>query len=121
MFGLEFYCQVIRLTSHAPTRLKAIHRLIELCLRVPENNLRNPETVKLNNWNYLADQLANLEEHTLLAYQLLLTDIKGRMKSLNITEPDLIHLTILNKSNHSRTILTLPRYTSLWAMRAAIG
>jgi len=51
----------------------------------------------------------------------MLEDLKGRMKSLNILDPDHIKLTILNKQTNQRKDLWVPRFTSLWKLRHLIG
>lgn len=51
----------------------------------------------------------------------MISDINGRMKSLNILEPDPVHLIILNKTTGVKKLLIVPRYTSLWKLRHQIG
>lgn len=43
------------------------------------------------------------------------------MKSLNILEPDLVHLYVLNKSTGVKRHMSVPRFTSLWKFRHLIG
>ena len=57
----------------------------------------------------------------LLAYRIMLEDMKGRMKSLNILDPDIVTIQILNKSTNERKQISVPRYTSLWKLRHLIG
>ena len=57
----------------------------------------------------------------MLSYNLLLEDLKGRMKSLNILEPDLVQFMVFNKANQEKRIIEVPRYTSLWKVRQVIG
>jgi hypothetical protein len=43
------------------------------------------------------------------------------MKSLNILEPDLVTLAVLNKATGQKRTMSLPRYTSLWKFRHLIS
>ena len=51
----------------------------------------------------------------------MLEDLKGRMKSLNILDPDPIKVAVLNKQSNQKKDFFVPRYTSLWKMRYIIG
>lgn len=51
----------------------------------------------------------------------MLEDIKGRMKSLNILDPDSIAILVLNRASGEKRTITVPRYTSLWKLRHVIG
>ena len=75
-----------------------MHRMIELCIRVPDI-VRNINSVKLGNWKFLLDKLSKLKRFSLLGYRFMLEDLKGRMKSLNILEPDPVQLLVYNKLN----------------------
>jgi hypothetical protein len=65
--------------------------------------------------------LSKLRRNALLGYKILLEDLKGRMKSLNILDPDLIKVTVVNKQSGLRKDLHVPRFTSLWKLRNLIG
>lgn len=82
---------------------------------------RNTESIKLSNWNYILEKLCKLKRNTLLSYKIFLEDLNGRMKSLNILEPDLIQLVVLNKTTGAKRLMSVPRFTSLWKFRALIG
>jgi hypothetical protein len=43
------------------------------------------------------------------------------MKSLNILDPDIVTIHILNKGTNERKQVNVPRYTSLWKLRHLIG
>jgi hypothetical protein len=62
-----------------------------------------------------------LKRNALLGYKIMLEDLKGRMKSLNILDPDVIKVTVLNKQSGQKKDLHVPRYTSLWKLRNLIG
>ena len=83
--------------------------------------MRNSISSKLANWKFLLDKLSKLKRYNLLGYKFMLEDLKGRMKSLNILEPDPVQLIIYNKQNQERKIISVPRYTSLWKIRHVIG
>ena len=72
---------------------------------------------KINNWLYVLDRLSRLKNNTLLAYQIMLEDMRGRMKSLNILDPDMVTIQVANRSTSERRQITVPRYTSLWKLR----
>ena len=57
----------------------------------------------------------------LLAYQIMHEDMKGRMKSLNILDPDHVGIVIHNRVSGDRRQIYVPRYTSLWKLRHLIG
>lgn len=82
---------------------------------------RNVESIKLNNWNTILEKLSKLKRYTLLSYKIFLEDLNGRMKSLNILEPDLVHLSVLNKTTGVKRLMSVPRFTSLWKFRSLIG
>ena len=67
------------------------------------------------------EKLSKLRRNVLLAYNIMLEDMKGRMKSLNILDPDTIPIQVINRSNNQRITVTVPRYTSLWKLRHLIG
>jgi hypothetical protein len=66
------------------------------------------------------DKISNFKSHYLLGYQIFLEEIKGRMKSLNILEPDLVPLLVMNNVTKKKKVITVPRFTSLWKLRAVI-
>ena len=51
----------------------------------------------------------------------MLEDLKGRMKSLNILDPDPISMVVLNRATNEKRNIVVPRYTSLWKLRHIIG
>ena len=83
--------------------------------------MKGAESLKLSNWTYVLEKLSKLKRNSLLAYRIMLEDLKGRMKSLNILDPDLIKLPVLNKQTNVKKDLLVPRYTSLWKLRHIIG
>ena len=83
--------------------------------------MKGAENLKLSNWTYVLEKLSKLKRNSLLAYRIMLEDLKGRMKSLNILDPDLIKLPVLNKQTNVKKDLMVPRYTSLWKLRHIIG
>lgn len=89
-------------------------------MRVKEG-YRNIESIKLNNWNFVLEKLSKLKRNVLLGYQFFLEDLNGRMKSLNILEPDLVQLYVLNKSTGIKRHMSVPRFTSLWKFRHLIA
>ena len=86
-----------------------------------DSRLRDSENNKLSNWVFVLDKLSKLKKNMLLAYKIMLEDMKGRMKSLNILDPDIVTIHILNKSTNERRQVNVPRYTSLWKLRHLIG
>lgn len=86
-----------------------------------KDTFRNAESIKLNNWNFILDKLSKLKRHALLSYKIFLEDLNGRMKSLNILEPDLVNLVVLNKTTGVKKMMSVPRFTSLWKFRFLIG
>ena len=120
IFGYEFYINVINNSKQRDIVEKSIHRLIEFFLRVKEG-YRNIESIKLSNWNFVLEKLSKLKRNVLLSYKFFLEDLNGRMKSLNILEPDLIHLYVLNKSTGVKRHMSVPRFTSLWKFRYLIA
>lgn len=65
-----------------------------------ETRSKDAENMKLNNWIFVLDKFGKLKKNTLLAYKIMLEDMKGRMKSLNILDPDLVTIQVLNKANN---------------------
>ncbi len=43
------------------------------------------------------------------------------MKSLNILEPDPVHLIVANRATGVKKLMSVPRCTSLWKFRHLIG
>ena len=97
-----------------------MHRFVELGLRIGEHRT-SAETQKMNNWVYVLERLSKLKKNTLLAYQIMLEDMKGRMKSLNILDPDPVNVIVQNRSTGEKRHIFIPRYTSLWRLRYYIG
>ena len=77
--------------------------------------------MKLANWNYILEKLSKLKRHVLVSFKIFLEDLNGRMKSLNIVEPDLVQLFVLNKSTGVKKFMSVPRFTSLWKFRFLIS
>lgn len=119
-YGLDFYINVINLCNNKEIVEKALHRLVEMGARVPEL-IKSTESTRMNNWVFIMEKISKLSKHVLLGYKIMLEDLKGRMKSLNILDPDNISIMVLNKATGEKKTLNLPRYTSLWKLRHVIG
>lgn len=79
------------------------------------------ENAKINNWTFILEKISKLKRNQLLGYQIMLEDLKGRMKSLNILDPDSIAVPVQNRATGEKKIIYTPRYTSLWKLRHLIG
>lgn len=55
--------------------------------RIPDLT-KNTESMRMNNWIFILEKISNLKKNVLLGYTIMLEDLKGRMKSLNILDPD---------------------------------
>ena len=75
----------------------------------------------MNNWLHVLDRLSKLKNNSLLAYRIMLEDMRGRMKSLNILDPDMVTIQVVNRTTSESRHVTVPRYTSLWKLREFIG
>ena len=57
----------------------------------------------------------------MVGYRILLEELNGRMKSLNILEPDLVGLIVKNKQTGVSRFMNVPRCSSLWKFRHIIA
>ena len=98
-----------------------MHRFVEFGLRVGE--IRNGNDVKVGNWLFVLDKLSKLKKNkiVLMAYRIMLEDLKGRMKSLTILDTDAQTFTVANRTTGEKKSITVPRCTSLWKLRHVIG
>lgn len=118
---MSFYLRVINKCNDLTIVDRALKRLIEFHLRVCSDRDRFTQNDKFSLWNVQLEKLMNLERHELRAYRVMLEELNGRMKSLNILEPDPYSLVVLNRSTNKRKTITVPRYTSLWKFRHVIA
>jgi hypothetical protein len=120
VYGLDFYINVINNCQAKDIVEKALHRLVEMGARVPELS-KTTEPTRMNNWVYILEKISKLKTNVLLGYKIMLEDLKGRMKSLNILDPDFISIMILNRGTNEKRTIFIPRFTSLWNLRHIIG
>jgi hypothetical protein len=69
----------------------------------------------------VAKRIGTMDKCTLIGYNILLNEINGRMKSLNILDPTIQNVVVRVASTGKTKTLLLPRYTSLWKLRICIG
>ena len=72
IYGLDFYMHLINNCKDMEMVTKAIHRLVEFCMRAEDSMMKSVENAKLNNWVYLLERLSKLKKHVLLSYQIML-------------------------------------------------
>jgi hypothetical protein len=75
----------------------------------------------MNNWLAILDKVSKLKKNVLQSYRIFFEDLKGRMKSLNILDPDPFTISVLNKATGLKKLITIPQYTSIWRLREVIG
>ena len=76
---------------------------------------------KVNAWMTVAKKISNFDKCTLLGYNILLNEIHGRMKSLNILDPTIQNVVVKVAGTAKIKTIPLPRYTSLWKLMCKIG
>ena len=89
--GMSFYLKCIELnhSHHSEVRTKAIKRLIDIFLRPLREDFSSKiyNEIKARNWLRLSNAFDSLKNSRLKCFQLQLTEIYGRAKSLNILSP----------------------------------
>ena len=125
IFGLQFYENVAKFCEDEKMAEKAIRRLIEYIIRPqPQKSYFSSSdlTTKVNAWSFCLEKIGRLDKRTFIAYELMLEEIEGRMKSLTILEPTINHITVLYKGTiNKERVISLPRYSSLWKLRKIIN